>query len=54
MRKWLQGRTSYPPMEAVILTYSKMFNIPPWQFEKECSEEWWHWITEYHNQVNKK
>jgi hypothetical protein len=33
-----------PPLWVLVLQLANKFGIPPWQFEKECSAEWWHRI----------
>jgi len=34
-------------MWASVLAQAERFGIPPWQFEEECTQEWWARIGAY-------
>ncbi len=36
-----------PPLDALVVHLARRCNIPPWQFELECDEHWWHWLLAY-------
>jgi len=37
----LRGKSDEAPYWVAILLIAKQYQIPPWQVEAECSQEWW-------------
>lgn len=48
-----KGPKSTPPWWAVVISLSKEYGIPPWEFEEQCNAEWWHRIVEYRKEEAK-
>jgi hypothetical protein len=41
----MKGVPANLPTWAYILHIAETYHIPPWQVERECTEEWWHYMN---------
>ena len=43
----MRGECDSVDYRVIVIQESKKFNALPWEFEKECTQEWWERILEY-------
>jgi len=43
----MRGVPANLPTWGYILHIAETYRIPPWQVERECTEEWWHYMSEW-------
>lgn len=48
---WLK-QAGKAPLEVLVLEACQEWGIPPWQVEKDCSEQWWEWWLIYRSEKN--
>ena len=43
----MRGGKAAPPDWAVVIQLSREYGIAPWQFEEQCTAEWWARLIAY-------